>query len=226
MLYIGLVLGVFAGNIAAHAAGMDAARVYVATVILMVPALAGARLLYVAAEWNFYRRHLRRIWDRSDGGYIMYGGLPAALLISIPLLRVLHVSIAGFWDIAIFTILVGMFFTRIGCLLHGCCGGRAWNGCFSLRLPDRNGIWEHRVPTQLLEAAWAAALVVIGVSLRSSMPFRGALFLVLSFGYSVGRLLMEFARDRQPKSGFSVAHWVTVLILLLSSSALALYWPR
>jgi len=226
MLYIGLVLGVFAGNIAARASRMDTARVYVATVILMVPALAGARLLYVAAEWNFYRRHLRRVWDRSDGGYIMYGGLPAALLISIPLLRILHVSIAGFWDIAIFTILVGMFFTRIGCLLHGCCAGRVWNGWFSFRLPDRNGIWENRVPTQLLEAAWAAVLVVVGVSLRSLVPFPGALFLVLSLGYGTGRFLMEFVRDRQSKSGFSVAHWISVLILLLSSSALAWYWPR
>jgi len=61
MLYIGLVLGVTAGNLIAHANGIDALRVYVATLILIVPALAGARLLYVAAEWPRYRNNLGRI---------------------------------------------------------------------------------------------------------------------------------------------------------------------
>src|SRR5262245_66324773 len=87
MLYIGLVSGVIVGNFIAHANHVDALRVYIATLILIVPALAGARLLYVAAEWPIYRNNVARIWDRRDGGYIMYGGLPAALLVSVPLLR-------------------------------------------------------------------------------------------------------------------------------------------
>ena len=56
MLYVGLVAGVIAGNIAAHASGIDPLRVYVATLILIVPALAGARLQYVLAHWNLYRQ--------------------------------------------------------------------------------------------------------------------------------------------------------------------------
>jgi len=162
MLYIGLVLGVTAGNLIAHANGIDALRVYVATLILIVPALAGARLLYVAAEWPRYRNNLGRIWDRPDGGYIMYGGLPAALLISVPLLRLLHLSTSAFWDVAIFTILIGMFFTRIGCLLNGCCAGRRWR--LGLLVPNADGVWEKRIPTQLMEAAWAALLILAALA--------------------------------------------------------------
>jgi phosphatidylglycerol---prolipoprotein diacylglyceryl transferase len=146
MLYFGLVFGVLAGNIVAHANAVDAFRVYIATFILIVPALAGARMLYVAAEWPMYRNNLRRIWDRSNGGYIMYGGLPAALLVSVPLLRILHLSIPAFWDVAIFTILVGMFFTRIGCLLNGCCAGRPSAGWFGFYLPNRDGTWKNVFP--------------------------------------------------------------------------------
>ena len=160
----------------AHANAVDAFRVYVATIILIVPALAGARLLYVAAEWPTYRNHVHRIWDRSDGGYIMYGGLPAALLVSVPLLRILHLSIPAFWDVAIFTMLVGMVFTRIGCLLNGCCAGRPSRGWFGFYLPNRDGIWEKRIPTQALEAGWAVILINIAVAVRRSMPFPGALF--------------------------------------------------
>ena len=56
MLYVGLVFGVIAGNIAAHAAGLDPLRVYIATIVLIVPALIGARLLFVASEWKIIAR--------------------------------------------------------------------------------------------------------------------------------------------------------------------------
>jgi phosphatidylglycerol---prolipoprotein diacylglyceryl transferase len=153
MLYVGLVLGVFARNAVAHANGIDPLRVYLATLILIVPALAGARLLYIAAEWDHYRTDLRQIWNRKDGGYIMYGGLPAALLVSVPLLRALRLPIAGFWDVAIFTILVGMCFTRIGCLLNGCWGGRTTDSWFGVYLPERTGALQKRIPAQALEGS-------------------------------------------------------------------------
>ena len=86
MLYVGLVLGVGAGNVAAHALRVDALRVYVATLILIVPALAGARLLFVATHWAQYRKDRARIWDRRDSGFSMYGALPLMLACSAPLL--------------------------------------------------------------------------------------------------------------------------------------------
>jgi phosphatidylglycerol---prolipoprotein diacylglyceryl transferase len=227
MLYVGLVLGVAAGNIAAHAAGLDALRVYVATLFLIVPALAGARLLYVAAEWRLYSDDVRRIWDRKDGGYIMYGGLPCALLVSMPVLRILGLNFAAFWDVAIFTILVGMFFTRIGCLLNGCCAGRPSRTWMGLYLPNSKGVWEKRIPTQALEAALAGFLLLCAVAARRSVPFPGALFLLIALGYASGRLLMEFARERkQEAAGFSMAHVISLVITLLSISTLTFYWRK
>lgn len=120
MLYIGLVAGVVAGNVAAHAAGIDAFRAFVATLVLIVPALIGARLFYVASHWQLYRQSLWRICDRSGGGFAMYGGLPVVLLLSVPVLGALRLDFGAFWDVAAFTILVGMIFVRIGCLMNGC----------------------------------------------------------------------------------------------------------
>jgi phosphatidylglycerol---prolipoprotein diacylglyceryl transferase len=227
MLYLGLLLGVVAGNIAAHAARIDAFRVYLATLILIVPALAGARLLYVATHWHFYRNDPRRIWDRSQGGCSMYGGLPFTLVLSVPLLRALHLSFGVFWDVASFTILTGMIFARLGCLLNGCCAGRPSCGWLGLYLPNRNGSWQKRIPTQALEAGWAAILIIVAVAVRRLMPFPGALFLLVSLGYAAGRMLMEFARERKPKaSGLSVAHVISIVITLLSISTLTFYWRQ
>lgn len=226
MLYVGLVLGVVAGNMAAHAAHLDPLRVYAATLILIIPALSGARLLYVAAEWHIYRRNIRRVWDRKDGGSIMYGGLPAALLVSVPLLRILHLDFPAFWDVASFTMLVGMFFTRIGCLMNGCCSGQV-SRTWGMYLPNHEGVQEKRIPTQLLEALWAVILLIFAVAVRGSVPFPGALFLMVSLGYAAGRLGMEFFRERrQTSAGFSIAHVVSLVITFVSISALTIYWKR
>ena len=225
MLYVGLVLGIAAENIAAHAAGLNALRVYIATLVLIVPALVGARLLYVLAEWSVYRENLPRIWDRRDGGGIMLGGLPLSLLLSVPLLHLLHLSIPAFWDVAVFTFLVGMFFGRIGCLLNGCCAGRSTTTWLGLYLPDCSGVWKKRIPTQLLEALWTMALLVCAIAVRRSLPFPGALFLLVALGYASGRLVLDFARAQQSKvGGFGVASAISLTLALVSISALTLYW--
>ena len=114
MLYVGLIAGVVVGNIAAHAMGLDAFRVYVATILLIVPAIVGARLLHVVAHWKFYWKNPRRIWDRAEGGYGMYGGLPLALLLAVPVLYALRLPFGAFWDVGILSILTGMIFARVG----------------------------------------------------------------------------------------------------------------
>jgi phosphatidylglycerol:prolipoprotein diacylglycerol transferase len=120
-----------------------------------------------------------------------------------------------------------MVFTRIGCLMNGCCAGRPSSGWFGFYLPNRDGTWEKRIPTQALEAGWAAILIIVGVAVRRSMPFPGALFLLVSLGYAAGRLLMEFARERKPTaSGLSVAHVISIVITLLSVSTLTFYWRQ
>lgn len=225
MLYLGLVLGVIAGNVAAHAAGLDPLRVYIATLVLIVPALMGARLLFVASEWKYYRRNPRRIWDRTQGGFMMYGAVPAMLVCSVPLLRALHIRFGAFWDVSIFTILVGMIFTRVGCLLNGCCGGRPTSRWFGISLPNTSGVWHRRIPTQALEAACAAALLIVAAIMRGRTPFPGALFLFITMSYAGVRLLLELAREHpNSRRQFRIAYVLSVVFILTSISVLAVNW--
>jgi prolipoprotein diacylglyceryltransferase len=223
MQYLGLVSGVVAGNAAAYAAALDAYRVFVATCILLFPALAGARLLYVASHWRFYRRNPSRIWNRSEGGAAQYGGFLLAVPLSVPLLRALNVPFAAFWDVSMITIMVGMIFTRIGCLLNGCCAGRPTESWFAISLPDHTGVWERRIPTQLLEAAWATILLVSAIAVWPTLPFDGALFLFVSAGYASGRLLLESTRNAS-RNGlrFTLHHAISLLIIAASLAALTL----
>ncbi len=225
MLYLGLVAGIVAGNYAANLTDLDSAAVLVATMLLLVPALVGARLLFVAVHWRFYRRDPRRIWRRSDGGAAMLGGLPLAFLASLPLLSALDIPLGAFWDVATFTMLVGMIPTRVGCLLHGCCGGRATDGWFALYLPNHLGIWRRRIPTQILEGGLGIVLLLGSVYVWGHRPFPGAVFLAAVVGYSIGRLVLEPTREVQDKIGaFNVQQVVAAGLGMLALAAFVGTW--
>ena len=227
MLYLGLVAGIIAGNMAAHAAGVDPLRVYIATLLLVIVALAGARLQFVIINWQLYRGSGRRVWNSRDRGVSMYGGLPLALAASIPLLYALRLNFGAFWDVAIFTILVGMIFTRVGCVLNGCCAGRPTETWFSLYLPNLRGVWQNRFPTQFLEAICATVLLILALAIRQRVPFPGALFLLVAGGYAAARFLMEFMRERNPgASGLSWNHRISLVTLISSVSVLAILWRK
>jgi len=226
MLYLGLVCGIVAGNAAAHAAHVDAFRVYVATLLLVPVALVGARLLFVACEWTLYRDDLRRIWNRREGGAALYGGLILALPLSLPILSALGVGFGAFWDIASFTMLVGMIFTRVGCLLNGCCSGRPSSRWWGVFLPNHAGVWARRIPTQCLEATLAAALLAAAAANWHRMPFPGALFAFVAAGYAGGRLLLEGTREqRAGERRFTVQHAISLAMVVASLTVLTVRWP-
>ncbi|MEO7501080.1 MAG: prolipoprotein diacylglyceryl transferase family protein [Gemmatimonadaceae bacterium] len=225
MLYVGLVAGVVAGNIAAHAAGLDAFRVFVATLLLIPPSLAGARLLHVVMQWDIYRNNRGKIWDRNEGGQAQYGGLLVMVPLSLPLLAALDLRLGAFWDVASFTILTGMIFTRVGCLLNGCCAGRPTHS-WGMWLPNVDGVWKKRIPTQLLEAAWATALLVSMTRIWHFLPFQGALFLYVVAGYAIGRLALESARELAPGArGFTIHHAISLGMIAVSLGVFTANWP-
>ncbi len=216
MLFVGLNLGIAAENMVAKAAHLDTLRVFIATVILLIPALVGARLLHIATHWQLYRHAPERIWRQTEGGAAMYGAVPFMLIAAVPLLKALQLSFGSFWDVATFTILIGMSFTRIGCLLNCCCEGRASNSFIAMYLPDHKGVWQRRIPTQLLEAGWGALLLAVVIFLWNGAPFPGAIFLYAMTGYALGRLVFEWTRQEQDSIGrLSVQHVISLVLIAI-----------
>jgi prolipoprotein diacylglyceryltransferase len=157
----------------------------------------------------------------------MYGGLAVVLPLSVPLLAALQLPLGAFWDVATFTILVGMIFTRVGCLLNGCCAGRPSRTWVSMYLPNHTGVWERRIPTQCLEAGWAGVLLVAAITVWRWLPFPGALFLLVSAGYASGRLVLESMREPQRRATrFTIDHAISAVLVMLSLAALTAYWPK
>jgi phosphatidylglycerol---prolipoprotein diacylglyceryl transferase len=223
-LFLGLTLGIIAGRNFGRDAGLDATRLYAALVLLTIPALVGSRLLYVLTHWKFYRARPSQIWSTDTGGLALYGGLLLALVCSVPVLRLLGLPLGAFWDAATITLLVGMIFTKIGCLLTGCCAGRPTSGWLALHLPNENGIWCRRVPSQLLECGLAAALL-FGAMLWTERPFGGALFLAALVIYAIARLPLGATRDNVDRlAGINVSNAISAMLLLASIVTLLMIW--
>ncbi|CAN5551861.1 hypothetical protein BH10ACT1_BH10ACT1_13010 [soil metagenome] len=198
MLELGCVAGTYAGLWAAGADGLDQVRFVVATALLLVPSLVGSRLWFVFGHLDEYRREPDRIWQRSEGGSALYGGLVLSALVSVPLLAVLGLPYWRYWDAASLTMLVGLIPTRIGCAMNGCCTGRVTDGRFGVRMPDVEGRWERRYPSPLLEAAFAAVILVVVVAVEAAagpgVPFAGGRFLAVVGTYAAGRIALGATR--------------------------------
>lgn len=207
MLYLGIVAGVIGGSVWAGSHGLNPARVNAALLALVLPALLGARLLYVGLHWPVYRRDPKRILRRSDGGAALYGGLATAFVISLPLLSALGLPLGAFWDAATICLLVGMIFTKVGCLLNGCCAGRT------------------RIPLQLLEAGLAALILLGSIAASSRSPFAGALFLGALGAYGVARFAIEPVRNTVDQvSELSVNRTVSAGVAAISAATLLVAW--
>jgi phosphatidylglycerol:prolipoprotein diacylglycerol transferase len=226
MLYLGMVAGVFAGAHVAQLSGMDPNMFASATVALIVPALVGSRLLFVFTHWDVYRRDLSRIWRRSEGGMAMYGGLIVTVPLSIPLLPAMRLPFAEFWDAATFTILLGMVFTRIGCLLNGCCSGRSTDAWFGVNLPDHCGVWRRRIPTQIVEMTWTAAIFGAAILMWERRVPAGAIFCLAVVAYGTGRFLLEPLRDRDVSRDTAVVRTTSLLLATTALVGMLLVWSR
>jgi prolipoprotein diacylglyceryltransferase len=215
-MYLGLVSGVTVGHLMARADGLDADRLTIATILLVIPALVGSRLLFLAVHWRNIRNP-SRLLSPSEGGAALYGGLLLALLLSAPTLALLRVPAGAFWDLATITILIGMAFTKIGCFLNGCCAGRPSSSRIALRLPDERGVVRPRIPSQLLESALALTLLSLLLWYWPARAFDGAVFCLGLAGYGLGRIALEATRDSIDRFGrVSVHQAISATLVALS----------
>ena len=117
-------------------------------------------------------------------------------------------------------IVIGHAFGRIGCLFAGCCYGIPSE---SFGLPMRvNGIFENRVPTQLLEAIFLFLLygVLVFFLLKKENRYTGQIYMIC---YGVWRFCIEYLRDdERGASGISflTPSQLTSLLLVIGGIAL------
>lgn len=167
------------------------------------------------------------------GGHVFYGGLVAGYLAAWLLARFAwNESVLRYYDITAFPIIFGLFLSRIGCFLAGCCYGVPSN-YFGISFPPSSiAGWEMisqgkrssfldplppLVPTQLIESVAAFGIFFyLCWRLRDAAKLPAGFFMTrFLFLYAVFRFFVEFLRA-DLRGGFlflSTAQWISLGVL-------------
>ena len=196
---------------------------------LIVGTIIGARIFYVIGHWEdeFSQKPITEIFMIQRGGLVFYGGLVGATLLTLGYILWKKLPVWKFGDVLAPSIALGYVFGRIGCLMNGCCYGRATSVPWAIRFPadhETHGAAVH--PTQIYESLLNVALYAGLAWLYRRKRFDGQIFATYLISYAVLRSLVEIFRGDYavyyfgggvtPAHLISIAIFVTGLILLFS----------
>ena len=151
--------------------------------------LLGGRLGYIALHVSEYvagQGHSSPLWQMH--GVAAWGAIGALLVWTWVYARRLGVSNWELFDVLAPPAALAEAIVRCGCLLNGCCYGRAATGFPAMVLPDLDGRWMSRYPTQILYSAVALGLFVLLWTGRRRKLFAGFPTLMYVTFYAAGRL--------------------------------------
>lgn len=203
--------------------GLDGARVMDLGIYLIIAALVGAKLMLVAVDFDYFRNQPREMLSLVRAGGVFYGGLILATAVGLLLVRRYKLPVWGVADVYAPGIALGHVIGRLGCLMAGCCYGRAtdvaWAITFTSPAAKANAgtpLGEPLHPTQLYDAgAELLILIFLLVFERRGRPFAGRTFWLYMLLYAISRFIVEIYRgdNRGTMAGMSTSQFVSVLVV-------------
>jgi phosphatidylglycerol:prolipoprotein diacylglycerol transferase len=188
---------------------------------LMVGAIIGARAVYVATYWRdeFASQPVSEIFMIQHGGLVYYGGLIGATFAGFIYIRWKKLALWKIADVLAPSIALGNVFGRIGCLLNGCCYGRACSLPWAIRFPEDNPLHPPTAPvhpTEIYDALLNLVLYLFLARLFRHKKFDGQVFATYLIGYALFRSIVEYFRGDYPPdhihNGLTSAQLVSILV--------------
>jgi len=160
----------------------------------MIGAVAGSRIGYVAAHWEYFSDHLSESFALWTGGMSFHGAFLGGCLALILYALIARKSFWQIADILATGLSLGAIFGWLACFTGGCAYGVVGNGFLFILLPDIYGIEAPRFALQLAGAMQSliiliVLLLIVRTTRRPGVPF--ALFLLLYFGGQAGLELLR-----------------------------------
>ena len=223
LLALAYLAGLQLAVVRARHRGLDGTKVMDFGIYIIIAALVGAKLMLLVVDFDYFRNQPREILSIVRAGGVFYGGLITAFLVGLWLVRRYQLPVWTTADLIAPGIALGHIIGRLGCLLAGCCYGKAttlpWGITFTDQAAAANvgtplGMPLH--PTQLYDAgAELLILFILLVSERRGKPFPGRTFWLYMVLYSVARFIVEFYRGdpRGMVAGLSTSQLVSIVIV-------------
>ena len=189
--------------------------------ILIIPAILGARLYYILFRLDQYivqgdvGATLKAMLNIRGGGLAIYGGIIAGVITAVIFCKVRKVSFVLMADTATFGILIGQILGRFGNFFNREAFGAYTNSKMAMAIPldyyRSDGNLDYLMldnvvnidgmdcitvhPTFLYESLWNLMLLVFLFIYRKHKKFKGEFALIYVGGYGLGRFIVEGLRS-------------------------------
>lgn len=185
-------------------------------------ALIGARLYYVAFEWDYYKLHISEIFKIWEGGLAIHGGILAGLLWILFYSKKYKVNTKRLLDIIVVSLLLGQAIGRWGNFFNGEVYGMEvsslnWLPKFISDKMLINGVYHQ--PLFLYESIWCLFGFIIALIIRKIPKIKlGELTSFYLIWYGIGRFFLESLREPEyilMIGNFKVARLVSFIMVAI-----------
>lgn len=237
MLACSVLFAVWFSSKRAARRGLDPEHISDLAFYTVLGGIVGARLYYVVLHFEEFRGNLSFIINPFEGevigigGLVIYGGFIGSIGASFLFLKLKRISFLEYADVISPSVGFGIFLTRIGCFLNGCCYGRPTELPIGIHFPLNSaaGAFQQAVstetnvavsgvklmPSQLFMSAGGLIIASVLLVAARRRLFRGFEFYLLVVLYAVDRFIIDFVRSYTPDEKFGVFSHNQILCIAL-----------
>ena len=182
--------------------------------IMVIGGLIGARLFYVVTHLEEFAGRWTAVFNPFQSGTVgiagmnVYGGVLLAIVGSFVYCRIKKISVLETFDYFAPTLGIGLFFTRIGCFLNGCCFGTPCDLPWAVEFPTGSIPWsvygsQHLHPSQLYSSLYGGLLFLLLHWMLKHKRFDGQVLAVLFMVEAFFRYVIEYVRYYESEMHFT-----------------------
>lgn len=222
----GFVTGLFLAVRQAKRQGISSERILDLGFYILLAAIIGSRLLFVATDPEHYLSRPLEIFKIWEGGLVFYGGLIFAVPVAVWYMNRHSLDKWAIADIIAPSIAIGHAIGRLGCFSAGCCYGAPAEGlpwAVTFLHPETlaiRGVPLH--PAQIYESLGELVNFSLLIILRKHQSFKGQLFWTYILFYSVLRFVVEFFRGDEIRgfifAGISTSQAISVVMAAVAAA--------
>ena len=249
IIAFGFGLAVLFGGRIAHVWKINLDKMVDVLIYGTIGAIIGARLYYVAFEWDYYSQNLAKIPQIWEGGLAIYGGIIGGILCAFIVCKVEKLNFYNLLDMVGMSLLIGQGIGRWGNYANqeafGSFTYKNW-GMMSDKVIDyisrpdirhmygldnvenvaeyveKNNLYVH--PTFFYESVWCIlGFFVLYIILKKFRKFSGQLFLTYGLWYGFERMIVEGLRSDSLYIGntsLRVSQLLSLVIVVVCGSLL------
>lgn len=206
MLALSFLCGILIARWRGRRVGIPFQGIMDLSVVIIISSIVGSRAFYVAFHLDEFSANPLDIINpfQSSGevgiqGLTMYGGVILSLMMSLWYLKRHRLPIWRVTDVMAPSVAFGIFLTRIGCFLNGCCFGKPGDLPWCVVFPPESAAGyfyphQHIHPTQLYSSLYGLIIFGLLLFLERFKKFDGFTVWLFILLYAGARFSIDFVR--------------------------------